>query len=225
MDPERLVYPLAKYVLLGPALRVAFRPQVSGLHHVPRSGPVILAANHLAVWDSLVLPLVVPRQVFFLGKHEYFTRPGRLGRAQAACFRGVGAIAVDRAGGRAAVAAMDASADVLRRGEAFALHPEGTRSPDGRLYRGHTGVGRLTLRTGAPVIPVGIVGTDRVQPRGQALPRPGRVEVRFGEPLEFTGRERNREDVRHATDQVMQAIQKLSGQEYVGSYAPMPWRD
>lgn len=225
MDPERLVYPLAKHVLLGPALRVAFRPKVSGSHHVPRSGPVILAANHLAVWDSMLLPVVVPRMVFFLGKHEYFTRPGRLGRAQAACFRGVGAIAVDRAGGRAAVAAMDASADVLRRGEIFALHPEGTRSPDGRLYRGHTGVGRLALRTGAPVVPVGIVGTDRVQPRGQKFPKPLRVEIRFGEPLDLTGSERSRDDVRHATDQVMQAIHKLSEQEYVDSYAPMPWRE
>ncbi|MFC4909866.1 lysophospholipid acyltransferase family protein [Actinomadura gamaensis] len=221
MDPERLIYPLTKYVLLGPALRVAFRPTVSGVEHVPRSGPVILAANHLAVCDSFVVPLVVPRQVFFLGKQEYFTRPGTLGRVQAAFFRGVGAISVDRSGGRAVVAAMDASAEVLRRGGAFAIHPEGTRSPDGRLYRGRTGVGRLALRTGAPVVPIGIIGTDRVQPRGQAIPKPGRVEIRFGAPLEFSGAERDREAVRYATDQVMQAIQKLSGQQYVDSYAPV----
>ncbi|RFU39411.1 1-acyl-sn-glycerol-3-phosphate acyltransferase [Actinomadura logoneensis] len=225
MEPERLVYPLAKHVLLGPALRVVFRPKTSGRHHVPRSGPVILAANHLALPDSLLLPLVVPRQVFFLGKHEYFTRPGRFGRIQAACFRGVGAIAVDRSGGRAAVAAMEASEAVLRRGEVFALHPEGTRSPDGRLYRGHTGVGRLTLRTGAPVVPVGLVGTDRLRTQGRLLPNAGQIEVRFGEPMEFTGEERDREAVRYATDQVMQAIQKLTGQEYVDSYAPIRRRD
>ncbi|MCP2339550.1 lysophospholipid acyltransferase family protein [Actinomadura rupiterrae] len=225
MDPERLIYPLTKYVFLGPALRVAFRPKVTGSEHVPRSGPLILAANHLAVMDSFIVPLVVPRQVFFLGKQEYFTRPGRLGRAQAAFFRSVGAISVDRSGGRAVIAAMDASAAVLERGDAFAIHPEGTRSPDGRLYRGRMGVGRLALRTGAPVVPVGIIGTDRLQPRGQALPKPGRVEVRFGEPLEFTGAERDREAVRYATDQVMQAIQKLSGQEYVDSYAPVPGQD
>lgn len=221
MDPERLIYPLMKHVLLGPAMRVAFRPEVTGLDNIPRTGPVILAPNHLAFIDSFVVPLVVPRQVFFLGKHEYFNRPGLPGRVQAAFFRGVGAIAVDRSGGRAAVAALAASADVLERGEMFAIHPEGTRSPDGRLYRGRTGVGRLTLRTGAPVVPVALSGTERVQPRGSKRPHPVKIGVRFGEPLTFTGAERDREAVRAATDEVMRSIQKLSGQEYVDSYAPM----
>ncbi|MQY09497.1 lysophospholipid acyltransferase family protein [Actinomadura macrotermitis] len=214
MDAERLIYPLMKHVVLGPAMRAAFRPQVSGLANLP-DGPVILAANHLAFCDSFVLPLVVPRQVFFLGKHEYFTRPGPAGRAMAAFFRGVGAIAVDRSGGHAAQAALDAAARVLERGEVFALHPEGTRSPDGRLYRGHTGVGRLAERTGAPVVPVALAGTDRVQPPGRRVPRPGRIGVRVGAPLEIAGR-----DVREFTDEVMRAIHAMSGQEYVDEYAP-----
>jgi 1-acyl-sn-glycerol-3-phosphate acyltransferase len=224
MDAERLVYPLMKHVLLGPALRAAFRPDVTGLDSVPRTGPVILAANHLAFIDSFVLPLVVPRQVFFLGKNEYFTVQGLRGRMQAAFFRGVGAIAVDRSGGRAAAAALEAAAGVLERGEVFAIHPEGTRSPDGRLYRGRTGVGRLALRTGAPVVPVALLGTREVQPRGRRLPRPARIGIRIGEPLSCTGSEKDHTAVRAATDQVMQAIQKLSGQEYVDSYAPRPGR-
>ncbi|POM23381.1 2-acyl-glycerophospho-ethanolamine acyltransferase [Actinomadura rubteroloni] len=216
MTAERVIYPLMKHVVLGPALRVAFRPDVRGGEHVPRTGPVILAANHLAFCDSFVLPLVVRRQVFFLGKHEYFTRPGPAGRAMAAFFRGVGAIAVDRSGGAAAQAALDAGAGVLDADGVFALHPEGTRSPDGRLYRGHTGVARLALRTGAPVVPVALAGTDRVQPPGRAVPRPGRVGVRIGAPLDFAGRA----DAREVTDEIMRAIRELSGQEYVDSYAP-----
>lgn len=145
---------------------------MSGLGHVPRIGPVILAANHLGFLDSFVLPLMVPRRVHFLGKHEYFTGAGMKGRATATFFHSVGAIAVDRSGGRAALDALDTSAAVLERGGVFAIHPEGTRSPDGRLYRGRTGVARLAMRTGAPVVPVAIEGTDKVQPRGQAVPGP-----------------------------------------------------
>lgn len=225
MEPERLVYPLLKHVLMGPAMRVAFLPRVSGLAHVPRLGPVILAANHLAFLDSFVLPLMVPRQVHFLGKHEYFTAPGMRGRAIAALFRGVGAIAVDRSGGRAALDALDTSAAVLERGGVFAIHPEGTRSPDGRLYRGRTGVARLALRTGAPVVPVAIEGTDRIQPRGRAVPRPGRIGLRIGAPLTFRGQDagvpRGRA-AREVTDEIMGAIRELSGQEYVDDYAPRP---
>ncbi|WP_019634329.1 lysophospholipid acyltransferase family protein [Actinomadura atramentaria] len=218
MDSATLIYPLMKHVVLGPALRVAFRPRVEGRERVPASGPVILAANHLAFCDSFVLPLVMPRQVFFLGKHEYFTRPGAAGRAMAAFFRGVGAIAVDRSGGAAAQAALDAGARVLDAGGVFALHPEGTRSPDGRLYRGHTGVARLALRTGAPIVPVALAGTDRVQPPGRAVPRPGRVGVRIGRPLSPAGY--GPDDARELTDAVMRAIHALSGQEYVDAYAP-----
>ncbi|MFV2179139.1 lysophospholipid acyltransferase family protein [Actinomadura sp. LOL_016] len=225
MDPERLIYPMTKHVVLGPAMRVAFRPKVHGLGHVPRRGPVILAANHLAFLDSFVLPLMVPRRVHFLGKQEYFTTPGPRGRATAVFFRSLGAIAVDRSGGRAALDALDASARVLERGGAFAIHPEGTRSPDGRLYRGRTGVARLAMRTGAPVVPIAIEGTDRVQPRGQAVPRPGRIGLRVGAPLRFSGRDegvpRGRA-AREVTDEIMAAIRDLSGQAYVDSYAPPP---
>lgn len=225
MDPERLIYPLMKYVVLGPAMRVAFLPRVSGLRHVPRVGPVILAANHLAFLDSFVLPLIVPRRVHFLGKHEYFTGAGMKGRATATFFRSVGAIAVDRSGGRAALDALDTSAAVLDRGGVFAIHPEGTRSPDGRLYRGRTGVARLAMRTGAPVVPVAIIGTDRVQPRGQAVPRPGRIGLRIGPPMDFRGRDDGvprGKAARQVTDEIMDAIQALSGQEYVDGYAPRP---
>ncbi|QFG26823.1 1-acyl-sn-glycerol-3-phosphate acyltransferase [Actinomadura sp. WMMB 499] len=220
-----MIYPLTKHVVLGPAMRVAFRPRVHGLGHVPRQGPVILAANHLAVLDSFVVPLMVPRRVHFLGKQEYFTGPGPRGRATAVFFRSLGAIAVDRSGGRAALDALDASARVLERGGAFAIHPEGTRSPDGRLYRGRTGVARLAMRTGAPVVPIAIEGTDRVQPRGRAVPRPGRIGLRIGAPLRFAGRDagvpRGRA-AREVTDEIMTAIRELSGQEYVASYAPPP---
>ncbi|WP_283136570.1 lysophospholipid acyltransferase family protein [Rhizohabitans arisaemae] len=221
MNAEGLVYPLFKHVLLGPAMRAAFRPQVSGLHHVPRRGPVILAANHLAICDSFILGLIVPRQVFFVGKQEYFTRPGRTGRVTATLFRSLGAIGVDRSGGRAALAALNECARVLERGDVFAIHPEGTRSPDGRLYRGHTGVARLALRTGAPVVPVSLEGTDRAQPRGATVPRPTRITVKIGPPLRFAdrGRHSHRDVTRTVTDEIMQAIQKLSGQQYVDEYA------
>lgn len=225
MDVERLMYPLVKHVVFGPAMRVMFRPHVSGLHHVPRRGPVILAANHLAFMDSFVLPLVVPRRVRFLGKQEYFTRSDVRGRAMAGFFRGLGAISVDRSGGRAALEALDTSARVLGGGGVFAIHPEGTRSPDGRLYRGHTGVARLALRTGAPVLPVAIMGTDRVQPRGRAVPKIGRIGVRIGAPMSFAERnagEPHGRMSREVTDEIMQAIQGLSEQEYVNEYAPRP---
>ncbi|MFD0684720.1 lysophospholipid acyltransferase family protein [Actinomadura fibrosa] len=225
MDPERVIYPLMKYVLLGPAMRVAFLPHVSGLENVPRTGPVILAANHLAFLDSFVVPLMVPRRVRFLGKHEYFTGTGVRGRATATFFLGVGAIAVDRSGGRAALDALDTSARVLEEGGVFAIHPEGTRSPDGRLYRGRTGVARLAMRTGAPVVPMAIAGTDRVQPRGRAVPRPGRIALTIGAPMDFRGRDEGTprgRAAREVTDEIMEAIRKLSGQEYVDAYAPRP---
>jgi 1-acyl-sn-glycerol-3-phosphate acyltransferase len=228
MEPDRLVYPLLKHVLMGPLMRVAFLPRVSGLAHVPRFGPVILAANHLAFLDSFVLPLMVPRRVHFLGKNEYFTGTDLKGRAVATLFRGLGAIAVDRSGGRAALDALDTSAAVLERGGVFAIHPEGTRSPDGRLYRGRTGVARRAMRTGAPVVPVAIGGTDRLQPRGRAVPRPGRIELRIGAPMDFRGRDegvpRGRA-AREVTDEIMEAIRRLSGQEYVDDYAPRPAED
>ncbi|GAA2394479.1 lysophospholipid acyltransferase family protein [Streptomyces glaucosporus] len=211
--------------LLGPLLRVLFRPRVEGAERIPGSGPVILAGNHLTFIDSLILPLVVDRQVFFIGKDEYVTGKGLKGRLMAWFFTGVGMIPVNRDGGRGGVAALMTGRRVLEEGKVFGIYPEGTRSPDGRLYRGRTGIARLTLMTGAPVVPFAMIGTDRVQPDGRGLPRIGRdrrITVRFGEPLDFSrydGMDRDRYVLRAVTDEVMSHVMRLSGQEYVDVYA------
>lgn len=208
--------------VLGPLMRLMFRPQVEGAERIPGSGPVILAGNHLTFIDSMILPLVCDRQVVFIGKDEYVTGKGLKGRLMAWFFTGVGMIPVDRDGGRGGVAALMTGRRVLEEGRMFGIYPEGTRSPDGRLYRGRTGIARLTLMTGAPVVPFAMIGTDRLQPGGKGLPRPGRVTVRFGEPLEFTryeGMDRDRFVLRAVTDEVMSEVMRLSGQEYVDMYA------
>jgi 1-acyl-sn-glycerol-3-phosphate acyltransferase len=205
--------------LLVPVSRAAFRPVISGREHVPRTGPVILAANHLSFLDSFLVPLVAPRPVVFLAKDDYFTGTGVRGRLTGATLRGLGAVPVPRGAHRAAQAALETALGLLNEGRAFGIHPEGSRSRDGRLYRGRTGVAWLALASGAPVVPVALVGTERIQPVGASLPRPGRVTVRFGAPLHFTapagsaGRAR-----REATDQIMEEIRKLSGQEAAGCY-------
>jgi 1-acyl-sn-glycerol-3-phosphate acyltransferase len=204
---------------LVPLSRLAFRPTVEGREHVPRTGPVILAANHLSFLDSFLIPLVAPRPVAFLAKDDYFTRPGVRGRLTRTVLLGVGAIAVPRGGHRAAQAALETSLSVLRAGQAFGIHPEGSRSRDGRLYRGRTGVAWLALASGAPVVPVAVLGTDRIQPVGARLPRPGKVTVRFGAPLRYeppagsAGRAR-----RAVTDEIMDAIAGLSGQPRADAY-------
>ncbi len=204
---------LLKHVLLGPFLRALFRPLVSG--SVP-AGPAIIAANHLSFSDSLFLPLVVPGQLVFIGKDDYFVGKGIKGRIMAAFFRGVGTIPVDRRGGSEAADALSTALRVLREGRLFGIYPEGTRSPDGRLYRGKTGVARLAVESGAPVVPCALVGTDEIQPTGYRLPKKiMRVQVKFGEPLRFP----EDADLRAVTDEVVQAIQALSGQEYVDVYA------
>lgn len=208
--------------VLGPLMRLMFRPQVEGAERIPGSGPVILAGNHLTFIDSMILPLVCDRQVVFIGKDEYVTGKGLKGRLMAWFFTGVGMIPVDRDGGHGGVAALMTGRRVLEEGRIFGIYPEGTRSPDGRLYRGRTGIARLTLMTGAPVVPFAVIGTDRLQPGGKGLPRPGRVTVRFGEPLEFTryeGMDRDRFVLRAVTDEVMSEVMRLSGQEYVDMYA------
>ncbi|HEX5566610.1 MAG TPA: lysophospholipid acyltransferase family protein [Streptomyces sp.] len=211
--------------LLGPLLRLLFRPRVQGAESIPGSGPVILAGNHLTFIDSMILPLVVDRQVFFIGKDEYVTGTSLKGRLMAWFFTGVGMIPVDRDGGRGGVAALMTGRRVLEEGKVFGIYPEGTRSPDGRLYRGRTGIARLALMTGAPVVPFAMIGTDRVQPGGRGLPRIGRdcrITVRFGEPLDFSrydGMERDRYVLRAVTDEVMSHVMRLSGQEYVDMYA------
>ncbi|MGQ0632651.1 MAG: lysophospholipid acyltransferase family protein [Sporichthyaceae bacterium] len=217
-----MFYRLLKYVLLGPWLRLIFRPQVQGLEHIPRRGPVILASNHLSFSDSFFLPLVVSRRVTFLAKAEYFTGKGIKGRLTAAFFRGVGQIPLDRSGGSASDAAMRAGLDVLAAGEVFCIYPEGTRSPDGRLYRGHTGVARLAVAAGVPVLPVAMIGTRRIQPPGRLRPTIARVGVRFGAPMTFPSHPGAGEDhaaLRALTDELMAALAELSGQDYVDIYA------
>ncbi|WDT90969.1 1-acyl-sn-glycerol-3-phosphate acyltransferase [Streptomyces sp. SCSIO-PteL053] len=209
--------------VLGPILRLMFRPQVEGAENIPGTGPVILAGNHLTFIDSMVMPVCVDRPVFYIGKDEYVTGKGLKGRLiMAWFFTGCGMIPVDRDGGRGGVAALMTGRRVLEEGQAFAIYPEGTRSPDGRLYRGRTGIARLTLMTGAPVIPFAMIGTDKLQPGGAGLPRPGKVTVRFGEPMEFSryeGMDRDRYVLRAVTDSVMAEVMRLSGQEYVDMYA------
>ncbi|HET6634336.1 MAG TPA: lysophospholipid acyltransferase family protein [Streptomyces sp.] len=211
--------------VLGSLLRVLFRPQVEGAERIPGTGPVILAGNHLTFLDSMILPLVTRRQVVFIGKDEYVTGKGLKGRLMAWFFTGVGMIPVDRDGGRGGVAALMTGRRVLEEGRVFGIYPEGTRSPDGRLYRGRTGIARLALMTGAPVVPFAMIGTDEVQPGGSGLPRIGggrRIRVRFGEPLDFSryeGMDRDRYVLRAVTDEVMSEVMELGGQEYVDMYA------
>ncbi len=208
--------------LFGLVMRVLFRPRVEGADGIPQTGPVILAGNHVTFVDSMFLSLVVKRPVFFIGKDEYVTGRGVKGRLMAWFFTTVGMIPVDRDGGRGGVAALMTGKRVLDEGKVFGIYPEGTRSPDGRLYRGRTGIARLALMTGAPVIPFAMIGTDRVQPGGSGLPRISQVTVRFGQPLEFAryeGMDRDRYVLRAVTDEVMSHVMRLSGQEYVDVYA------
>ncbi|MYR46016.1 1-acyl-sn-glycerol-3-phosphate acyltransferase [Streptomyces sp. SID5910] len=208
--------------VLGPIMRLMFRTRVEGVENIPGDGPVILAGNHLTFIDSVIMPLTCDRQVFFIGKDEYVTGKGLKGRLMAWFFTGVGMVPVDRDGGRGGVAALMTGRRILEQGNVFGIYPEGTRSPDGRLYRGRTGIARLTLMTGAPVVPFAVIGTDKLQPGGAGLPRPGKVTVRFGEPMEFSryeGMDRDRYVLRAVTDSVMTEVMRLSGQEYVDMYA------
>ncbi|MDQ0683239.1 1-acyl-sn-glycerol-3-phosphate acyltransferase [Streptomyces achromogenes] len=214
----------AMKVAIGGPLRVAFRPWVEGLENIPAEGAAILASNHLSFSDSFFLPAVLDRKVTFIAKAEYFTTPGVKGRLTAAFFKGVGQLPVDRSGGRGAgEAAVRSGIEVLERGELFGIYPEGTRSPDGRLYRGKPGgLARVALASGAPVIPVAMIDTEKIQPPGKVLPKIMRPGIRIGEPLDFSryqGMEHDRFVLRAVTDEVMYEIMKLSGQEYVDMYA------
>lgn len=215
---------LIRYVL-APLVRLLWRPRVHGADRIPLTGPVILAANHRAAVDTAFIPLVAARRVAFLGKAEYFVGRGLRGRLTAAFLGALGYIPVDRGNVRAGLAALAAGRRVLEAGGAFGIYPEGTRSLDGRLHRGHTGVASLALSTGAVVIPVGLRGTERVQPAGRLFPRLARVEIRFGTPLEFSryeGLEGAPAIRRAVTDEIMDAIADLSGQIYVDSYHRRP---
>ncbi|ROT27058.1 1-acyl-sn-glycerol-3-phosphate acyltransferase [Micromonospora sp. HM5-17] len=217
-----LLYTIGQYTV-APVLRFAWRPIVEGLENVPKTGGAIFAGNHLSVADEIFLGAVVPRHLAFWAKAEYFTGTGLRGWLTRSLVTGLGAIRVERSGGRAALSAFDGAIPVLRAGDLVALYPEGTRSPDGRLYRGRTGVARLALAAGVPVIPVGTLGTDKVQPIGARMPRlgAGKIIIRFGKPLDFTGRPVDRTSLREITDEIMMEIQKLTGQEYVPRYAPV----
>lgn len=217
-----MFYNIMKYLIAGPLLKYWFRPWTRGTQNVPETGPAILASNHLAVIDSFVLPVMLERRVNFMGKAEYFRGRGLKGKFVAFFMKGVGTIPVDRSGGRNSEAALEAGLSVLQRGELFGIYPEGTRSPDGRLYRGKTGVARLAIEAGVPVIPVVMVDTNAAQQIGQRLPKPVRLGIIFGEPLDFSryqGMADDRFALRAATDEIMHALVQLSGQEYVDIYA------
>ena len=202
--------------VVSPLAKAIWRPTVEGLDNVPRKGGLLIASNHLSFVDSVVLPIVAPRKVVFLAKEEYFEKP--LSRAW---FRGIGMVPVNRDDTKAAMASLEIALEVLGRGEAFGIYPEGTRSRDGRLYRGRTGVAELALTAGVPVVPVGLQGTEDIQPIGQRFPKRAKVTIKFGEPIDFTGRfdgVPKGKARREATDEVMAAIQRLSGQEAAGVY-------
>jgi 1-acyl-sn-glycerol-3-phosphate acyltransferase len=215
-------YWVLKTVVLGPLLKLLFRPWVQGEEHIPDEGAAIFASNHLSFSDSIFLPLMVPRRMTFLAKSDYFTGRGLKGKATAAFFKGVGQLPVDRSGGKAGEAALNSGLRILRRGELLGIYPEGTRSPDGRLYRGRTGVARMALEAGVPVLPVAMIGTDKAQPTGKKLPRIMRIGIRIGRPLSFAryeGMEEDRFVLRSITDEIMYELMLLSGQEYVDEYA------
>ena len=208
--------------ILTPILRTLFRPWIEGGDHIPHEGGAILASNHLSFSDSIFLPLVVPRRITFLAKADYFTGRGVKGKLTKGFFAGVGQVPIDRSGGKASEAALRTGLRILGEGNLLGLYPEGTRSPDGRLYRGKTGVARMALEAGVPVIPVAMINTDVVQPTGKKIPKLGRVGVRIGKPLDFSrykGMEGDRFVLRSITDEIMYELMLLSGQEYVDQYA------
>ncbi|MFF3448153.1 lysophospholipid acyltransferase family protein [Streptomyces sp. NPDC002667] len=217
-----MFYAVLKYVLLGPLLRLVFRPRIEGLEHIPSSGPAIVAGNHLSFADHFLMPAILKRRITFLAKAEYFTGPGIKGRLTAAFFRSIGQIPVDRSGKEAGQAAIREGLGVLRKDELLGIYPEGTRSHDGRLYKGKVGVAVMALRAQAPVIPCAMIGTFEAQPPGRKLPRIHPVVIRFGKPLDFSryaGMEGEKAILRAITDEIMYAILSLSEQEYVDRYA------
>jgi len=215
-----VLYPVL-HAIVPPVARAVWRPTIEGVEHVPLSGPVLIASNHLSFIDSVVIPVVAPRKVVFLAKSEYFTGSGIKGRLVKAWFEGLGMVPVDRDDTRAALDSLDLALEVLQAGEAFGIYPEGTRSRDGRLYRGRTGVAQLALTAGVPVVPVGLIGTADLQPADARWPRLAKVTVRFGEPIHVSGRYdgvpagRARREI---TDEIMDAIHALTGQERAGVY-------
>ncbi len=217
-----MLYWFLKLFVLGPVLRTLFRPKIIGKRNFPRHGAAILASNHVSFSDSIFLPLVAPRRITFLAKSEYFTGKGIKGALSKAFVAGVGQVPIDRSGGRAAEAAIQTGLAILRRGELLGIYPEGTRSPDGRLYRGRTGVARMALEAGVPIVPVAMIGTYEIQPTGRVWPRIKRVKIAYGAPIdvsEFADQAKDPVVLRAITNRVMDALRELSGQEYVDIYA------
>jgi 1-acyl-sn-glycerol-3-phosphate acyltransferase len=215
-------YWLFKYIFMGPLFTLLGRPKVEGLEHIPSSGPAILASNHLAVADSFYLPLAVRRRIWFLAKAEYFTGTGVKGWINRWFYTVSGQVPIDRANADTASAALETAEGLLSQGRLLGMYPEGTRSPDGRLYKGKTGLARLALQSGVPVIPVAMIGTNLVNPPGKKMLRFGRVTVRFGKPMDFSrfeGMAGNHFIERAVTDEVIYELMGLSGQEYVDIYA------
>lgn len=208
--------------LLAPILRPLFRPWIEGLQNIPATGPAILASNHLSFLDSIFLPLLAPRRITFLAKMDYFTERGPKGFFKRLFFTGVGQVPIDRSGGAASEAALRTGVRILSEGQLLGIYPEGTRSPDGRLYRGKIGVARMALEANVKVIPVAMIGTFEVQPPGQFWPNVRRVGIRVGKPLDFSryeGLEDDRFVLRSMTDEILYELMMLSGQEYVDTYA------
>ena len=217
-----MLYWMMKFVFLGPLMKLTCRPKLEGVEHIPLSGGAILVSNHLAVADSFFMPLMMPRRVTFLAKREYFTGTGIRGKLKKYFFSGVGQVPIDRSSGAAAQAALDTGVRILGEGRLLGVYPEGTRSPDGRLYKGKTGVARMALEAGVPVIPIAMFGTDKVNPIGSKIWRPHRVTVKVGRALDFSryeGLAGDRFVERSITDEIMYALMELSGQEYVDIYA------
>lgn len=217
-----MLYWLLKYVLLGPLLRLFWPTKISGKEHLPQTGGAIVASNHLAVVDSFFLPANVKRRIFFLAKSEYFTGTGIKGKFKKWFMEASGQYPVDRSGGSAGRAALDTGVRLLREGKLLGVYPEGTRSPDGRLHKGKTGVARMVLEAEVPIVPVAMIHTEKVNPIGSKMWRPRRIEIRIGEPLDFSryyGLAGDRFVERSITDELMYALMELSGQEYVDMYA------
>jgi 1-acyl-sn-glycerol-3-phosphate acyltransferase len=212
------------YGIMAPFARFLFRPEITGRENIPKTGRVILASNHLSFIDSLVIPLTAPRPVQFLAKSTYFTGTGPKGWVSRTFFSSIGAVGVERGAGQAAQEALDAGRRILESDNAFAIYPEGTRSLDGRLYKGRTGVAWLALTTGAVVVPVGLIGTQEIQPVGAKVPRIRKITVAFGEPIDVSahGPATSGKARRHATDEIMAAIHALTGQTLAGTYNETP---
>jgi 1-acyl-sn-glycerol-3-phosphate acyltransferase len=217
-----MFYWFMKHIVLGPFLKGVFRPWITGAENVPKSGPVILASNHLSFVDSIFLPLMLERPVVFLAKSEYFTGKGLKGWLTRLFFKGTGQLPIDRSGGKASEASLNTGLQVLSRGEVLGIYPEGTRSPDAKLYRGRTGIARMVLEAGVTVVPCAMIDTEKVMPIGSRMPKIRRIGIIIGKPLDFSrfaGLEGDRFILRAVTDEIMYELAGLSGQEYDDVYA------